>query len=442
MGSTLPVSLELSLAPERLSEGSAEEKAAFGLFKIRSGQGYLTEGFDAFINSYRNGPLVSGYHVAQWLAWNWWRLRWEPRTAAEDWYLAHKMTAIGEGYVWPNITIFSDGVRTALLSSPSQPDAKAFRYVGAFPTVVPSALYEAAVDAFIPQVIARLGAEGLAQSNLETVWSDVLAERRDPELATRRKLEALLGRDPDSVEDDAVEKLIGDAGQLGSSALMEIAADASQRGRDGVPLRAEAFISMAEKRGFAGSPRDSIRLDAEHALTRGAEIPAWLVGARAAQALREQLKIGAAPISNARLAEMAGTSEKTLTDIVAGGAELSFALDRNPTDTRFVLRSKWEAGRRFDLARLLGDRLIETGGMLHPATRASTYRQKAQRSFAAELLSPFEAADEMMSGDYSAEMQQEVAEYFNVSDRTIDTLLKNHRRIPRDDGEFDFDAVA
>lgn len=438
----MPVDLEFSLAPERLSEGSAEEKAAFGLFKVRSHQGYLTEGFDAFINGYRNGPLVSGYHVAEWLAWNWWRLRWEPRTTAEDWYLAHKMSAIGEGYVWPNITIFSDGVRTALLSLASQPDAKAFRYVGAFPTVIPSALYEAVIDAFIPQIIARLNAEGVHQSNLQTLWSDVLVERQDPAVATRRKLEALLGRDPDCVEDGAVEKLIGESGQLGVSALVEIAADASQRGRDGVPLSAEAFNSMAEMQGFAGSPHDRIRLDAEHAVARSADIPAWRFGALAAQALRAQLKIGAAPISNARLAEMAGASERTLTDIGAGGAELSFALDRKPTDTRFVLRSKWEAGRRFDLARLLGDRLIETGEMLHPATRASTYRQKAQRSFAAELLSPFEVADEMMHGDYSAEMQQEVAEYFNVSERTIDTLLKNHRRIPRDDGEFDFDAVG
>ncbi len=438
----MPVGLEITLAPERLDEGSAEEKAAFGQLVIRANQRSLTEGYDAFINAYRQGPLASGYHAAEWFAWNWWRLRWEPRTAAADWSLAHKMTSIGEGYLWPNVTIFSDGLRTALISAASQPDAKPFRYVGALPTVVPSGLFENAVDAFIPQIIARLGSEGVHGSNLERTWSDVLAERQDPDVARRRRLEAYLGRDPESVDDDAVERLLADAARLGESALDEIAAEAAQRGPDVTVLTADGIAMIAEAKGFAGSPRDSVRLDAYHRVAHGAEVPAWLVGARSAQALRDQEKLGDDPISNARLAEMAGADQRALADKSAGGAELSFTLDHNPTDMRVVLRSKWQAGRRFDLARLIGDRLIEAGGGLHPATRASTYRQKAQRSFSAELLSPFEAVDEMLAGDYSMENQQEVADHFHVSDRTIDTLLKNHSRIPRDEAEYDVEYAA
>ena len=143
----MPLGLEFALASERLDEGTPEERAAFGLFTVRTPHACLTEGFDSYVNGYRPGPLVSGYHVAEWLAWNWWRLRWEPRSASPDWPLAHKMSSIGEGYVWPNIEIFSDGVRTALISSPSsRPDAKPFRYVGAIPAVLPSTLFEAAVS--------------------------------------------------------------------------------------------------------------------------------------------------------------------------------------------------------------------------------------------------------------------------------------------------------
>jgi Zn-dependent peptidase ImmA (M78 family) len=82
------------------------------------------------------------------------------------------------------------------------------------------------------------------------------------------------------------------------------------------------------------------------------------------------------------------------------------------------------------------------GGALHPATDAATYRQKAQRSFAAELLSPFSAVDDMLEGDYSEDRQDDVAEHFNVSPRTINTLLKNHGRLDRDDSEQDFDVTA
>ena len=131
----MPMMLEMALAPERLGEGSPEERAAFGLFTIRSAHGFLTEGFDSFINGYRSGPLVSGYHVAEWLAWNWWRLRWEPRSVAPDWDWdnAHRMTAIGEGYVWPNVTIFSDGLQMLAMKMPeNRPHEPFFRPLWSF----------------------------------------------------------------------------------------------------------------------------------------------------------------------------------------------------------------------------------------------------------------------------------------------------------------------
>ena len=67
-----------------------------------------------------------------------------------------------------------------------------------------------------------------------------------------------------------------------------------------------------------------------------------------------------------------------------------------------------------------------------------------QRSFAAELLSPFEAVEEFLGGDYSEENRQDAAEQFNVSEFTIRTLLVNHGRLEREemDGDFDVSAAA
>jgi hypothetical protein len=436
----MPEELEISLAPEVLDEGSPEEKAAFGLFTIRSQHGSLTEGFDFFLNGYRPGPLVSGYHAAEWMAWNWWRLRWEPRSTAPDWASVHRMTSIGEGYVWPNVTIFSDGVRTALISSPSsRPDAKPFRYVGAAPLILPSTVFEAAVDAFIPRVIGRLRELAVAETNLDRVWCDVLTERADPGIARRRQLEALLGRDPEAIDDDAIERLLADAGRLGAQSVDEVAAEAA---RGGPVLTADVFERIAQEDGHDAQPRDAVRLGADFQLAKRPDLPAWRVGADAARALRDQEKLGAAPISDEMLARMAGTSRTTISDLRGGDSPLSFAYDRTAQKARIVLRSRWTVGRRFDLARLIGDRLIAAVGALHPATRAYTYRQKAQRSFAAEFLSPFEVVEEMLAGDYSLERQQEVADHFDVSPMTIDTQLKNHGRIDRADSDFEGAAVG
>lgn len=80
--------------------------------------------------------------------------------------------------------------------------------------------------------------------------------------------------------------------------------------------------------------------------------------------------------------------------------------------------------------------------MLFPATRAYTFRQKMQRSFAAEFLAPFEAVKERLDGDYSEEKRNEVSLQFEVSPRTIDTILVNHQVLERDDLFEDFDAIG
>ena len=65
-----------------------------------------------------------------------------------------------------------------------------------------------------------------------------------------------------------------------------------------------------------------------------------------------------------------------------------------------------------------------------------------QRSFAAELLAPFEAVDDILAGDYSMERQQEAAEHFVVSELTIRTLLVNHHRVEREELEEEFEPSA
>ena len=36
----------------------------------------MTEAEDAFVKRVRKEVYLSAYRLAEWLAWNWWRLRW------------------------------------------------------------------------------------------------------------------------------------------------------------------------------------------------------------------------------------------------------------------------------------------------------------------------------------------------------------------------------
>lgn len=436
----MPGELNITADWERLEEGSPEERAAFAALGIRHGEVWLTECRDAYVNRTRSAPMLSAYHLAEWIAWNWWRLRWEPRSYSADWAFAHRLPTIGEGYIWPNITIFSDGERTALIAkSTEERPSTPIRYIANFPAVVPSREFESTIDGFIELVRGQLRAEQIEESNLDALWQDIREERGDPNTAKRRKLEALLGYDPDQVDEEIINRLMADARALGERAMNEVAAD---HGQGGEILTADTLLAQAERRGFDASPRDAIRLAPGTGLPRVGEVPGWRLGAAAARALREQEQLDGHPLSNKSLAELAGVQVAALTGRHSG-SQISFALDQAVDRARVVLRSKWEAGRRFELARLLGDRLVAPGaGRLFPATRAYTYRQKMQRSFAAEFLSPFEAVDEMMDGDYSGEKQLDAAHHFQVSELTIRTLLVNHRRIEREELDEEFDVAA
>jgi hypothetical protein len=318
------------------------------------------------------------------------------------------------------------------------------RYIEDIAAVVRANAFESAIDQFIEQVRGQLRAEHVGTTNLDDLWNAVLAERVDPVAASRRRFEALLGFDPDEADESRIDALIADSNTLGEQAIAEVAAGRS--GTENAPTAGE-IRQIATDSGFDCAPRDMVRLQSTAQLPRYGEFPAWVRGAAAAKELRTQQQLGADSLSNKRLADLAAILESHLTERNAGPG-FSFALDNNAEHGRVVLRSKWEVGRRFELARLIGDRLaanhLASGGAvkLFPATRSSTYRQKLQRSFAAELLCPFQALMDMLDRDFSSEAIEDAAQYFNVSAVTVRTLLINHHKIERGDIEGDIESQA
>lgn len=78
----MPRSWEINAEWEYLDSGLPEERACFAALSIDAHAQCLTEGRDAWANRLRKAPYLSAYPFAEWLAWNWWRLRWEPRAPA------------------------------------------------------------------------------------------------------------------------------------------------------------------------------------------------------------------------------------------------------------------------------------------------------------------------------------------------------------------------
>lgn len=212
--------LEINLTPESLDDAPDYEKAAYGLLVIKSGDQILTGcvSNDSEGQQYHDGPYVSGYHLAEWFVWNWWRLSWEPgpenglESATLDWRMAHSMAAVGEGYIWPKITFSSDGLKCAITSeSSTENDGSRLYYTGAPAITVLSDEFENAIDRFVNVVLRLLQNAGVSDSNLQILWNDLTMERKDPEIARFRRFEAMLGLEPDEVDEESIENWLKDA---------------------------------------------------------------------------------------------------------------------------------------------------------------------------------------------------------------------------------------
>lgn len=100
---------------------------------------------------------------------------------------------------------------------------------------------------------------------------------------------------------------------------------------------------------------------------------------------------------------------------------------------KLLFRRRNRPGIRFEGARFLGDH-ASTGSAESwlPVTDSRTHRQKLQRAFAAEFLSPIESLKDFMRDGFSAEAVEEAGEHFGVSERAVESHLANHRLIPFD----------
>ena len=411
--------------------GSPVDEATLSRISVEVDPDTLTWVQDRATGDRRKGANLSAYGLAEWLVWNWWRLRWEPTYQTrerEGWRDVHDLAGIGGGWLWPNIMIHTDGMRVSLAAKPSQPTTtEPLNYMVDFARSIPAATFEAGIDHFVRKVLDRLAGWSLGDTDLHTAWRELSTERDDPELSSYRKIEACLGFDPDEAVPETIERLLTDCESLGEAAMIEVAA---HRSFNGLALGAEELRQQARIAGFDTNPGDGIQELAEAPRGERDHAPAWQIGVEAARSLRRQESLGDGSVSDRRLAALYGVQESILKRS-SPKTSIAFALDEDG-ESRAALRAIQPTGRRFELARLLADRLLfDDGDRLHPATRAYTYRQKMQRAFAGEFLCPIESLADQLDGDYSDDAREDAADRYRVSPLAVTTLLVNNGLIDR-----------
>lgn len=428
--------LAIDVAWEQSQCADPLEAATYCSLNIRLGDVPITEVRDDAARTTREVVRVSAYPLAIWLASAWWRLRWEGNRRNADWRLSHQLGAAGGGYTWPHVILESDGesIHVDVRRSPGSVRWEPIAYLNSARRVITASGFEAAVEQFVDKVLARLAETGLADNPLSTLWATVRSEQRDAPLAALRRLEATLGFDAEEAPAALLDVYADGARRFGMEAVAELAALATNGGlpdwgRLSNDLEHGALIHIED---YQESKAQARRAAWQ---SRPGTNP-WERGEAAARAVRSRLGLPRGPLTNDTLAKWLGADLKDAT--IAGSPHRMAAFARrertDAADLRVCYRSTHRSGRRFELARLLGDHLIAAGKEDHllPATRTSTARQKMQRAFAAELLLPWDDLAARIGEAPDDDAIEAAADEYQVSPLVVRTRLVAKRVLPSD----------
>jgi hypothetical protein len=348
--------------------------------------------------------------------------------------MSHQVGASGGGSVWPDLTFSTDGsviwVRARRTSSNAfQP----IRYLSNFDIAIRASEFESGVDNFVEAVLARLASEHVNEVDLAALWKEIGDERRNPDLAGWRKLEAMMGLDPDEAPDDLMEALRIKACAWGTGAIEEIAASSKTTAVSDLDLILEARKrSVPVHVANIENVRQQIDGVVDHSMYP------WQRAAEAARVAREVWSIGRGPISTAILADLFDVPTRYVEQPDEGAALPLAAAFRSDTDAALVsvlLRKRHPAGRRFALARLIGDHLnAGQAERILPSTETKTDRQKFQRAFSQEFLCPIADLTEFMgqeTDEPTDDTIEDAAYYFCVSPLLVKTTLVNKGLLSR-----------
>lgn len=412
--------------------GSAIDKATLAELAICVAGHSVTRLEDKLAKTIRDRARLSAYDLAAWFASNWWRLRWEPEGRGLSWLMSHHLGSVGGGYVWPNATFSSDGESLLIRAHPTT-SAETIRYLSNIDLGIPVSNFETGVDEFLARVIARLSDVRINNHELSDLWREVLSERRDVSVAKYRKLEAMLGYDPDTAPNALIDGLLKAESSFGTNAVEEIAAASKEA--------ALVNLDQIRERGIAAATKIEIpQLEELTAAIRERNDPtnvAWQRAATAAQVARKTWGFKSGPISTPKLAELFGF-DPSLIDHGAQGTvpiEVGFRTRNKREKLSVALRRRHPQSRRFALTRLVADHIdAAPQDRLLPVTKAKTQRQKFQRSFAQEFLCPFAELMKFVGDHPDDDGIEEAADHYDVSPLLVSMTLVNKGVIERSHG--------
>ncbi|WP_315764624.1 MULTISPECIES: hypothetical protein [unclassified Bradyrhizobium] len=422
------------------------EASAVDLAKITIivGARSVTRLVDSSTNETRDYVRASAVSLAIWFADNWWRLRWEPIETKSNvsWRLRHEITSASGGVTWPPLMIYGVGERVVVapISTALEIGSGPVEFRAIPVSILPAKAYEAGVNNFFDNVLKSC--EGARDwEPLNNLVQQLTSEWSDPDVSSWRRLEAKLGYDPDEAPEGLIEKFVDLEKALGSASIEE-AALSSQGARSAAVLEkaldasrvSKVAVNLAAARSVADPKND-----------RDSTKPIWQVAENAAVRLR-LASTGRldGPFLNPDLSDVIHQKWSKIKNALATARHLPYATRMNDGAgaEKLAMQAISPEGRRFEIARIIGDAVWTNDDRFGVVSRAKTDRQKFQRAFAQSLLCPFE--DLVQHIDLTNPTKDQIdaaARRYQVHPEVVRTVLVNKRLLPRETLDQELEAA-
>ena len=388
----------------------------------------LTSVCDKRSQTIRDNIRVPLYPLAEWFAFNWWRIHKEtyPDSGplSQELLLAHSMASVGGGFVWPALEFYSDDqFMTVRFRKTGAEMWESVKYeTESLNRRVKVKEFDKAVAGLIDLTVQRLHDLDIRDAPLTAVWSDVLAEMLDPDVRTWRETEARLGYDPDEAPENLIRIIENFSTEVGKNSAEEI-----------LPvLKPNETKTIKALHDLSSTPGLKAKLQIKGGDGYKANgLPPWEVGRKLARNVRRQIGLGSGPVDDSKLAEILGVRPVAFRRIKPMDNRISLGTRNGSADNvNLHFRKTWQTGQRFEAARFIADHLVSHAeDKWLPLTDQATFRQRVQRAFAAEFLMPVEELKDFMSGDFSDDKIETAAHRFDVSSLAVRSHLRNHRLV-------------
>ena len=403
--------VETQRSPDVISQHSMAE-----LF-IEVDNSIVTRVFDRDQRSLRDRIVVPMFSIAEWLVYNWWHLFYEVGNNGEqrqDFASRHDLAFAGDGFVYPSLTLTPKSESVRLRWCRYEPPHADIEFVNEGWADVRRGELEDQTKYIIESVLDRLRGYDSDVESLEEEWKAI--NSLDPEEREFCRAAALLGEDPFDL-DEALGDEIRALWENTEPSLREEALAAADAG--GLSkVRTWLAKNLKKLEDAEGGDWPELRMN----LPRIDSSSNWERGYQLARAIRSELGVPGGRFnfeSEGSFALRPRTAHRPAARVEGLVAAETPAC---------IVVHKRETGKRFLLARALGDYLGRSEPGAGLLSSLETDRQAQSRAFAAEFLAPSDAVDRSLRGRrvVNDDDVDDLANEFGVSGWLIRRQIENH----------------